>query len=110
MNGILFPRISYGLPACKVCLTTGVPLPSGINVIRNPTYVILRFNFNFKMSGDDHFEFIITNANIEKSFTMRFQPNSKYVVPSLQPQSRYTIKIIPIINGVRYASATTPEF
>jgi hypothetical protein len=110
-DSIRFPRKSYGLPPCCVPLTRDVPVPSNINVIPGNRYAVLTFDFNFLMSGEDHFLVTVINANEDTElFTLRFQPKNQYTIPSLVNATPYYLVITPVINGIRYTSGTSADF
>jgi hypothetical protein len=110
-GSIRFPRVSYGLPPCTVCPTTGVPVPSNIIVAPGNSYAVITFNFNFVMSGLDHFLIKIMNANEETEvFTVRFQQATQYIIPNLVNYTTYYAIITPVINQIRYAPGITGDF
>lgn len=110
-GSIRFPRKSYGLPPCSVPLTTGVPVPSNIVAVPGDEYAILTFDFNFTMNSPNYFLITIMDANEDTEiFTIRFQPNSQYVIPGLTNDVPYYAIIIPVINEIRYASGTSADF
>jgi hypothetical protein len=80
-------------------------------VVPGNRYAILTFTFNFSMSGEDHFLITIMNANEDiEVFTLRFQPSSQYIIPSLVNETPYYAIITPVINGIRYTSGTSSDF
>ncbi|NDG29011.1 hypothetical protein EB118_02795 [bacterium] len=106
-GSILFPRTNYGLPPCSDCLTTGVPIPSNIQVTPQQKSVLITFNFNYPMLGSDYFLIISTNVITSSNATIRFQENSSYSFGGLVSGQTYTFTIIPVIDNIRYASATS---
>jgi hypothetical protein len=106
-GSILFPRTNYGLPPCFDFLTTGVPIPSNIQVTPQQKSVLITFDFNYPMLGSDHFLITSTNTTTNNKTTIRFQKDISYSFGGLVSGQTYTFTIIPVINDIQYASATS---
>jgi hypothetical protein len=99
-SSILFPRISYGLPACKVCPTVIPPITDVVVEVADRSATVT-FSFDYKMTGTDYFLFTITNTSTNTSINVQYAPAGEYQIGNLVNFNPYTLTITPFINGLQ---------
>ncbi len=111
---VLFPRIDFS-SKCRSCRPLPyVPVPTNLvvqNIATGPLY--FSFDFDYRVSGTDYFNFVIENLTTFTTATERYQPSlsGRYFIGGLIAANQYTISVVPVIDGIpRTSSAPSNVF
>ena len=85
----------------------GVPVPTVVNIKTAERYLAFTVQFNYTMTGTDHFIFAFTNVNTGEQNIKNYQQANEYLVSGLLPGVSYTLTVAPNVNGITYPGSAS---